>query len=283
MRRQPPHHVHAPSLGPHDPADALLASEGACGNVLAVSGSSAWELWKSLARQKKEVPEAHIGSPGGRALHVTAQVKAEAAAASNALMNNAASGATLRLTWSAAEDDLIIRSVEQMGQRWRKIAGMLPNRSDDAVRNRWHRLTSGVPPASALGGAPQRPEDGQAGAYRAGAYKCSRCGQPKKNHVCTAPPLSDERPEGKGAKGGRGGRAGEHTLGGEGDDKANGNEGRYGWTRREDDIILNAVLELGHKWVQVAARLPGRTEHATRNRYHRLTSREYAPAHMMPD
>ena len=28
----------------------------------------------------------------------------------------------------------------QMGFKWRRIAAMLPNRSDDAVRNRWKRL-----------------------------------------------------------------------------------------------------------------------------------------------
>ena len=45
------------------------------------------------------------------------------------------------------------------------------------------------------------------------------------------------------------------------------------WTRTEDEIILNSVLEFGPKWVDIAARLPGRTEHAARNRYHRLSSR----------
>jgi hypothetical protein len=42
------------------------------------------------------------------------------------------------------------------------------------------------------------------------------------------------------------------------------------WTRAEDAIIVNSVQELGHKWFQIAQRLPGRTDHAIRNRYHRL-------------
>ena len=45
--------------------------------------------------------------------------------------------------------------------------------------------------------------------------------------------------------------------------------GAYG----QDDIILSYVMEQGPKWVEIAARLPGRTEHAARNRYHRLASR----------
>ena len=48
---------------------------------------------------------------------------------------------------------------------------------------------------------------------------------------------------------------------------------RSAWTRVEDDIILSSVNEFGPKWVEIAARLPGRTEHAARNRYHRLASR----------
>ena len=48
---------------------------------------------------------------------------------------------------------------------------------------------------------------------------------------------------------------------------------RSAWTKQEDEIILSSVSELGPKWGEIAARLPGRTEHAARNRHHRLTSR----------
>jgi hypothetical protein len=42
-----------------------------------------------------------------------------------------------RLTWSAAEDALILQSVDKMGQRWRKIAVLTttPYRSNDASRH----------------------------------------------------------------------------------------------------------------------------------------------------
>ena len=47
--------------------------------------------------------------------------------------------------WTAAEDEMILRSVEEMGQKWRKIAALLPNRSDDAVSNGSHRLSAAQP------------------------------------------------------------------------------------------------------------------------------------------
>lgn len=37
-----------------------------------------------------------------------------------------------------------------------------------------------------------------------------------------------------------------------------GNEQRKVWTRAEDDIVMQSVTELGHKWFEIGQRLPGR-------------------------
>jgi len=55
--------------------------------------------------------------------------------------------------------------------------------------------------------------------------------------------------------------------GGEG---GGGKPERVSWTKAEDATILQSVAELGHKWNKLAERLPGRTDHAIRNRFHRL-------------
>ena len=45
---------------------------------------------------------------------------------------------------------------------------------------------------------------------------------------------------------------------------------RISWTQAEDAIIVASVHEMGHQWAKVAERIPSRTEHAIRNRLHRL-------------
>ena len=49
-----------------------------------------------------------------------------------------------RKEWSAEEDAAILAAVQRHGQKWRVIAAELPDRSDDAVRNRWKRLVTPV-------------------------------------------------------------------------------------------------------------------------------------------
>ena len=49
-------------------------------------------------------------------------------------------GQNKKLAWGQAEDKLISAAVAHFGTQWNRIAALLPNRSEDAVRNRWHRL-----------------------------------------------------------------------------------------------------------------------------------------------
>ena len=58
---------------------------------------------------------------------------------------------------------------------------------------------------------------------------------------------------------------------------------RMGWTRQEDAIIIDAVLELGHRWYLIGERLPGRTDHAIRNRFNRLQSMHGFKKYRAPD
>ena len=57
--------------------------------------------------------------------------------------------------------------------------------------------------------------------------------------------------------------------------RTDGAEQRQSWTEEEDSIISSSVREFGHRWNRIAERLPRRTEHAIRNRWHRIQMREF--------
>lgn len=74
--------------------------------------------------------------------------------------------------WTAAEDQITTEAVERFGCKWNLISSLVPGRTAASVRNRWHRIRR----------AARRRESESA---TDGVYKCSRCGAPKKGHMCT--------------------------------------------------------------------------------------------------
>jgi hypothetical protein len=74
--------------------------------------------------------------------------------------------------WSAAEDQITTEAVERFGCKWNLISSLVPGRTPASVRNRWHRIRR----------AARRRENAE---LPTSIYKCSRCGAPKKGHVCT--------------------------------------------------------------------------------------------------
>lgn len=191
-----------------------------------------------------------------------------------------------RKEWSAAEDELIKDGVERLGCRWRVIAAMLPGRSDDAVRNRWSRLQDSYRASSNRDG---KSPDNTSGPASAGSGGCGdggsgggsgRAGGDGKAAAGESGRRDSRGESGAGAASSKSQRSGSKShskqsadeAGGKGSENAAPKKERTSWTRSEDDVIMQGVAELGHKWYEIARRLPGRTDHAIRNRWSRLQS-----------
>eukprot|EP00966_Prymnesium_polylepis_P169559 3920716-Prymnesium_polylepis.1 len=49
---------------------------------------------------------------------------------------------TRKVGWSRAEDVIVVKGVRRFGSDWPTVCNLLPGRTFDAVRNRYHRLCS---------------------------------------------------------------------------------------------------------------------------------------------
>ena len=128
-------------------------------------------------------------------------------------------------------------AVRRLGTRWPEIAALLPGRTGDAVRNRWHRLQMAQVLADTDEGRavtdlmlPQISEEDVAAAQQAAAQQAAAIEE----------------------------------------------KGRAPWSAEEDATLLEGVRRHGCRWRVIVASLPGRSDSSTRNRYNRLL-REGAP------
>jgi len=76
--------------------------------------------------------------------------------------------------WRPSEDSTILQGVSDYGCKWSLIAQQLPSRSENAVRNRWHRLEN----------AEQTRRKAMEAGLPVEGYRCRKCGHFKKGHMC---------------------------------------------------------------------------------------------------
>ena len=92
--------------------------------------------------------------------------------------------------WTAEEDTILIAKEKELGTKFTAMQDFLPGRTGRDIANRWHHSLK----------KQDHDGPGEAPTERA-AYRCFKCGQPKKNHICAhgardgaAPPPSASPP-----------------------------------------------------------------------------------------
>jgi len=143
--------------------------------------------------------------------------------------------------WTREEDQLIEQGVRTFGNKWSRIAEMLPSeRTDDSVRNRWNRLQRRALRVTQKSARAVPPVPGAREATNTAADALSKV-------------YVSDTPEDPGRNGDM-------------------------WTAQEDELIDDCVRNRGLKWRAVAALLPGRTDSGCRNRWVRTQERLLAAA-----
>ena len=144
-----------------------------------------------------------------------------------------------KVRWAQTEDLTIMAAVRRLGTRWPEIAALLPGRTGDAVRNRWHRLQMAQVLADTDKGRavpdvmlPQISEEDTTAAQLAQLTQQAAAVEEK---------------------------------------------GGAPWSAEEDAMLLDGVRRHGCRWRVIVASLPGRSDSSTRNRYKRLLCEGAAP------
>jgi hypothetical protein len=159
-----------------------------------------------------------------------------------------------KIAWTRAEDAAIEEGVQKFGCKWARIAVLLPEgRTDDAVRNRWHRL--------------QRKQHKRARRSLARPDLDGTLLPPLVADGPGGPPIAAHPEEGTALS--LPADLGSPEAGGPDDANKHGDM----WTAEEDRIIDHAVRFQDLRWKAIAALLPGRTDSGCRNRWVRNQQR----------
>ena len=182
----------------------------------------------------------------------------------------------VKVPWTHEEDLKVLDGVSRYGQSWAKIARDLPeSRTDDAVRNRWHRLMSKQRRHESLvavsNGAPAEEVPAQ-------EVEPEEEAEPEDDDGSSLPPKKRRAMKSNKASPKPRPRTENNCEAAGGAYLGAGSKNGDMWTPEEDNIIDMAVRMQGLTWKAIAKLLPGRTESGCRNRWVRNQEREFAAA-----
>ena len=180
----------------------------------------------------------------------------------------------VKVPWTHEEDLKVLDGVSRYGQSWAKIARDLPeSRTDDAVRNRWHRLMSEQRRHESLVAVSN-------GAGEVAGEEVEEEPEPEEDDASSLPPKKRRAMKGTKVSPKPRPRTENNCEAAGGAYLGAGSKNGDMWTPEEDNIIDMAVRMQGLTWKAIAKLLPGRTESGCRNRWVRNQERAFAAAGM---